>query len=131
ADRFVLVQPQGWDSPHYDQLRQELTRTVLDSSGRGLTLWLPFSHEDDLPIRLLETHVPKPGEGVFGRLQIVSGQIVVQPISIIRESQVLSLTLPDHRTWKSLRSESPPTISEPDGEFASLESPDESDWNQT
>jgi hypothetical protein len=90
---LVLLAPHGWGPPQYDSLRQELTRPLLDSSGRLLDLWLPFTPENESAVEWLEQHDPADTWGLLGTLRLVAGRVCVQPISLFAAESIVHLNL--------------------------------------
>lgn len=84
----MLLTPAAWGSPQYDSLRQELVRPVLDTHGRAIDLWLPFTPENEGAVELLEQHDAAETSGLLGSLRLVAGRVCVQPISLFAETIV-------------------------------------------
>jgi hypothetical protein len=90
---LVRLAPRFWGPAFYDRLRQELTRPVLDESGRAIRLWMPFTPENEAAIDLLERHDAATTTGLLGILRLVTGQLCVQPIALFVEGEILNLNL--------------------------------------
>jgi hypothetical protein len=90
---LVLLAPTTWEPAQYDQVRQELVRPVVDADGRVLSLWLPFTPENESAVELLEQHDGAATWGVLGALRLLAGRLIVQPISLLSDEEVISLNL--------------------------------------
>jgi hypothetical protein len=91
--QLAILLPDRWLQATYDPLRQELTRPILDSRGRFIQLWLPFTAENESAIEYLERHDPASTRSLLGSIRFVSGRVLVQPISLFVEDRVVSLNL--------------------------------------
>lgn len=106
-DEVVLLKPARWGKPDYDNTRQEMVWVVYDSSGRELNLVLPNSPETADAMQVIEKSSRSNPRAVLGLLRLVSGRIIVEPVSLHGEFGVLNLTL-DNSTpapvpaWKKL-----------------------------
>ncbi len=90
---LVLLAPTAWGPANYDQVRQELVRPVVDADGRVLSLWLPFTPENESAVELLEQHDGAATWGVLGALRLLAGRLAVQPISLLSDEEVINLNL--------------------------------------
>jgi hypothetical protein len=90
---LVLLAPQLWGPPLYDDLRQELTRPVLDGQGRVLPLVLPYTQENQEAVSLLEQHTPAEDDAILGALRLVAGRLCIHPISVFHEDRIIHLNL--------------------------------------
>jgi len=95
---LVLLVPKTWGPGFYDTLRQELVRPVADEAGRVVNLWLPFTPENEAGVEFLEGHDTAETFGLLGALQLVAGQVCVQPISLYVEDRIVHLTLLDPKS---------------------------------
>jgi hypothetical protein len=95
---LVRLAPKAWGPAYFDPLRQELTRPLLDETGRAIGLWLPFTPENEPAVELLERHDPTATTGVLGALRLVAGQLRVQPFSLFVGGQVVHLNLQERGT---------------------------------
>jgi hypothetical protein len=90
---LVVVAPTSWGPSHYDTLRQELTRPIVDEAGRILELWLPFTPESAPAVELVEKHDPAQTWGIFGSLRLIAGRVRLQPISLFVADKPLHVNL--------------------------------------
>jgi len=91
---LVVLAPTQWLPAQFDPLTQEMTRSIVDESGRLLDLWLPFTLSNEQGLDVLEH--PEAGEAraLLGAVRLVNGQVRVQPISLYLEDQTVHVNLP-------------------------------------
>ena len=70
---LVLLAPKTWGPSFYDTLRQELVRPVADDAGRTVSLWLPFTPENEAGVEFLEHHDPAATFGLLGAVRLSRG----------------------------------------------------------
>jgi hypothetical protein len=90
---LVRLAPKAWGPAFYDPLRQELTRPLLDESGCAISLWLPFTPENEAAVDSLERHDATATTGLLGALRLVAGRLCVQPIALFIDGKVENLNL--------------------------------------
>lgn len=94
-DELVFFRPSLWLPGHYDEVRQELVRFVLDEKQRLLPLTLAFAAETASAINILEHYDATTPTAVFGRLRLRAGRLSVEPISLLTPTAIVNLTLDD------------------------------------
>lgn len=94
-DELVFFRPSLWLPGHYDEVRQELVRFVLDEKQRLLPLTLAFAAETASAINILEHYDATTPAAVFGRLRLRAGRVSVEPISLLTPPAIINLTLDD------------------------------------
>jgi hypothetical protein len=92
-DELVVLRPTEWGPPQFDEVRQELTRAVVDADGRGLALVLPHTPETAAAVTALEQHDPAKTSGLLGILRLQPGRLAVEPIALFQEKGIFNLTL--------------------------------------
>ncbi|MHB1001337.1 MAG: SWIM zinc finger family protein [Armatimonadota bacterium] len=92
-DELVLISPDKWGRPGYDQIRQEMMLPVYDTHGRELFLCLPNTKENESAIGRLEKWKYADIQAVFGILRLRMGQLVVEPVAIHENEGIHNLTL--------------------------------------
>ncbi len=123
---LALLVPAAWGPAAYDPLRQELRRPVLDGQGRVIPLWLPFTPENETSVDLLERHDPSGTYGLLGLLRLVSGELCVQPISLLLEDKIVHLTLEEaHATGSRPQKKNAAAVNEVPGAEEMLVKDDE------
>jgi hypothetical protein len=90
---LALLAPKLWGPPLYDDLRQELTRPIMDGQGRLMLLVLPYTPENQDAVSLLEQHAPAEDDALFGALRLVAGRLCFHPISVFHEDRIIHLNL--------------------------------------
>ena len=93
AQEIVLLRPAYWAAAQFDQVRQRAWRAVADAGGRILPLTIPYNAETAAAVRLLEEHAPADGSLALALLRLVDGVLCAEPVSLIEDGRVLSLTL--------------------------------------
>jgi hypothetical protein len=102
-DRLVVVVPERWGEPMYDQQRQVLIRPVYDAHGRALVLALSYRAEWAFAVDLLQGWEPQRREtwGILGYGQLSAGGLEFVPVTLLNRtalpapihSPIINLTL--------------------------------------
>lgn len=86
---IVVLQPHSWGARAFDPLTQSLRWPMTDLDGTPGELRLAFSDLTEPAIRTLETLSTEamPGTAVVGRAELIGGDLVVHPFSLLRSGK--------------------------------------------
>ena len=92
-DAVVLLAPARWGPALFDEVHQEFLRVVWDPEGRSLLLVLPYEKETKQAVETLLAHDAAATRSVLGLLNLKSGRLSVEPITLHTASGPINLTL--------------------------------------
>lgn len=98
--RCVLLKPLFWKPAHFDPILQQLRQPIVDISGKTIFLSLPQSTENRQKIADLEAFTPSGDVQIFGLWQEQGHEIVIEPISLIDQNQIIHLGFPSSLNQK-------------------------------
>lgn len=84
-EQLVVITPEQWGEPHYDQARQALIRPLLDAAGRALLLVQP--HHATWPFAVDTVQQWQPQQwgtwGILGSGRVTSDGLELLPIALL------------------------------------------------